>query len=80
MTDPRVNSLVKFDKDDCPEGHWEDYYKDVFEDKVFIYLGEIPNMKWHCSLIERGTGKLLVGYHTDDFIELTEDDVSNDNI
>lgn len=42
--------------------------------KIFIFLGEIPNMPDHC-IVARKDGSFLFGYHTDNFVELTEDEV-----
>jgi len=72
--EPRFNSLVKFDRADIPDEIWETHYKEKFENKHFIYLGEIPNMESHCTLLEVCTGEFLVGYHTNDFIELTDEE------
>lgn len=72
---PRQYSLVKvaqwyldFLKEkkiqDCP----------LSQEKTFIYLGEIPNMREHCVVVGLKTGKVFSGYHIEDFVELTEDE------
>lgn len=67
-------TLVKFDYSNMPD-KWEKEYLEVFDpDKVYIYLGEIVQMPGHCILVEMKTGKVISGYHTDNFIELTEDE------
>jgi hypothetical protein len=37
-----------------------------------VFMGEIPNMPGHCLVMDKDTGKPFFGYHTDDFIELTD--------
>lgn len=39
-----------------------------------LFLGEIPNMKGHCAIVTRD-GRVLWGYHTDDFRNPTEDEL-----
>lgn len=46
---------------------------DLSED-VYVFLGEIPNMKDHCVVIGQRSGKAFVGYHTENFRELSEDE------
>lgn len=54
----------------------EDYIKDVFDpDHTFVFLGEIKGMPGHCVVIGTTTEKVYTGYHTDNFIELTEDEI-----
>jgi len=67
MKTPRVNSLVIWKPTTYISGG-------IHADKHYLFLGEIPNMKNHCSLAEIDTGKVLVGYHTSDFRELTEEE------
>lgn len=42
--------------------------------RVYIFLGEIPNMRGHCVVAEQDSGKIYAGYHTENFAELAEDD------
>lgn len=44
------------------------------ENAPYIFLGEIPNMRGHCIVINYRTGEVLSGYHTDNFIEMSEDE------
>jgi len=69
---PRVNSLVRY----------ADWYinwangnglKFTAQDQ-FIYLGEIPNMKGHCIAVRQHDGKMMIGYHIENYVELTEDE------
>lgn len=67
-------TLVKFDYSDMTD-EWKKEYLKVFEpDKIYIYLGEITQMPGHCIVIEMETGKVISGYHTENFIELKEDE------
>jgi hypothetical protein len=69
--EPRPLSLITFTEDyiqimlehGCP-----------FKDSEFIYVGEIPNMLGHCVIIGRSTGKLHIGYHIENFRELTDEE------
>lgn len=41
---------------------------------AFLYLGEIPNMKGHCAIVDRN-GKTHWGWHIEDFRHPTEDEI-----
>lgn len=43
------------------------------EGKHVLFLGEISDMPGHCA-VANGAGKVLWGYHTDNFRALTEDE------
>jgi hypothetical protein len=49
-------------------------YYEIFNDDIYIFLGEIPNMPGHCVLLRNNDGKLFSGYHTENFIELTDEE------
>lgn len=67
-------TLVKFDYSNISD-EWKKEYLEVFEpDKVYIYLGEIVQRPGHCIVVEMKTGKIISGYHTENFIELTENE------
>lgn len=70
---PRKLSLVVFDFVGLPEGY--DLLYPFVENQVLLFLGEIPNMKGHCVVVDNKTGQLYSGYHTEDFRELTEEEV-----
>ncbi len=86
---PRLNSLVKFDFDSFinPEEkvasqHYINNYLKVFKrfdlktrEGVYIYIGDIAQMPGHCIVLDYKTERIISGYHTDNFIELTEDEV-----
>ncbi len=42
---------------------------------TYLFLGEIPNMKAHCIVVDVDTGEIHIGHHTNRFKELTEDEV-----
>jgi hypothetical protein len=42
----------------------------------YVFLGEITNMPGHCVVMNfEEDGKIIPGYHTEDFAELTEDEL-----
>lgn len=68
----RPLSLVKFDFSSVTP-----LYRKVYsfkENDRYIFLGEIPNMPGHCVVIEYNKGKIYSGYHTSNFIELSEEE------
>ena len=69
---PRKLSLVKFDFKTLPKKYHSDYPFRP-EDRL-IFLGEIPNMMGHCVLAKED-GTITSGWHTDNFVELTEDEL-----
>jgi len=46
----------------------------LLSEEVFIFLGEIPNMQGHCVIVGHTTGKIYIGYHIEDFEELSRDE------
>ena len=40
----------------------------------FVFLGEVKQMPGHCVVAHTKTGQVHVGYHTDNFVELTEEE------
>ena len=65
--------LVKF-KDDILDGKYGKHYPFSIHQK-FVMLGEIANMPGHCVISDYRTGHIYSGYHTDDFKEISEDEV-----
>lgn len=64
--------LVRFDFDDIPEEYHSMYpFK---KDDAYVLLGEIEQMPGHCVVSHMKTGQIYSGYHTDNFIELTEEE------
>jgi len=45
------------------------------KDNVFLYFGEIPNMKGHCVVCGHESGKIYSGYHIENFRVATEEEV-----
>ena len=70
---PRKLSLVKFDYNKMPKKYHKDYLKTFEKDKHYLFIGEIPNMPGHCVISKEG-GVITLGWHTDDFIELTDEE------
>lgn len=44
------------------------------KDRV-LFLGEIRHMQGHCAVVNCTTGKVEIGWHTDQFTEIPEDEV-----
>jgi len=72
MPIPRFLSLVKIDKEiastELPE------LKKESPHPTFVFLGEIPQMPGHCVVVDYESGKVYSGYHTENFIELKDDE------
>jgi hypothetical protein len=69
---PRKLSLVKFDFKNLPEECHDQY--PFLPSSSYIFLGEIPNMKGHC-IIGKKDGSITWGWHSDNFVELTDEEV-----
>jgi hypothetical protein len=69
---PRKLSLVRFDAAALPPRFRRKY--PFRAGRAYVFLGEIPNMPDHCVVADHRTGQLYSGYHTEHFIELTEDE------
>ena len=65
---PRPLSLVRFD----PLGFPDPSYP--FGDDHCIFFGDIPNCSGHCVVMKVKTKEMFVGYHTDNFFELSEEE------
>lgn len=71
-TIPRQYSLVRFDLGGLDPSWWDKY---PFEPNgVYVFLGDIPNMPDHCVVIDYKSGRIYSGYHTENFIEIPEDE------
>jgi hypothetical protein len=69
---PRQYSLVRFCFDQVPAEYHAKYPFKL--DGVYVYFGDIPNMPGHCVVADHRTGQLYSGYHTENFVELAEDE------
>jgi hypothetical protein len=49
-------------------------YTETMGEGPYIYFGEIPNMPGHCVIMNRNS-KFTIGMHTENFRELTEDEI-----
>jgi hypothetical protein len=70
---PRKLSLVKFDFDNLPPKFRTAYPFKL--GRAYVFIGEIANMLGHCVVADHKTGKIYSGYHTENFIELSEEEV-----
>lgn len=48
---------------------------EVLKDKTYCFMGEIKNMSGHCIVAGVKTGRMHICFHTEDFIELTEEEL-----
>ncbi len=72
----KINSLVKFDFDSIPRSvHLKPKDYPFTSSGVYVFLGEIVQMPGHCIVINMTTGHTYCGYHTENFIALTEDEL-----
>jgi hypothetical protein len=69
---PRQYSLVRFSYEDIPEEYHSGY--PFIPDRLYIFLGEIPNMPGHCIVIDHGDGTVHSGYHIENFSEISEEE------
>ena len=70
MNKIRQYAFVRFDFDTLPEEYRKGY---PFYPKCrYVFLGEIPNFSGHCIVMD-DNGKHYVGFHTDNFIELSDE-------
>ena len=65
--------LVKFDFAELPERYHKDYPFSVYD--TFVMFGEVEGMVGHCVVANTKTGQVHINYHTDNFVELTEDEL-----
>jgi hypothetical protein len=70
---PRQYSLVRVVFDKIPVEYHAKY--PFTADGVYVFFGEIANMRGHCVVADHRTGQIYSGYHTENFEEITEDDV-----
>lgn len=70
---PRRLSLVRFYFDDLPKKFRAKYpFK---PGSNYVFLGEIPNMPDHCVVADAKTGRVYTGYHTENFVEIPDEEV-----
>ncbi len=71
-SEPRTYSLVRFLRCD-----FDPQYLQKFPFKPgrsYLYLSAIKNMPAHCAVMDCNTGRVYAGYHTSNFLELSEDE------
>jgi len=69
---PRKLSLVKFDFSRLPRGSRRKY--PFRAGTAYVFFGEIPNMPGHSVVADHRSGQIYSGYHTNNFVELTEEE------
>ena len=69
---PRKLSLVRFHAEAIDKRYHRKYPFRV--GRAYIFFGEIPNMGGPSVVADHVTGQIYSGYHTENFIELTEDE------
>lgn len=74
MNKIRQYALVVFDKTTISEDLYNEYFKIKFDDKLFIFLGEVPNAPTHCVLADLHSGNVIGMYHTSNFREATDEE------
>ena len=69
----RMRTLVKFNFDGL-SFKYHCQYPFTIEDR-FVYLGDLPQMKEHCVVARVSDGRIFSGYHTWNFIPLSEEEL-----
>jgi hypothetical protein len=69
---PRQYSLVKFLMENISPEYRKNY--PFRADRPYVFFGDIPNMPGHCIVADHRTGKLYSGYHTENFLEIPQDE------
>jgi hypothetical protein len=65
--------LVRFNFDDISVEHHCLY--PFSKAQIFVILGEVEQMPGHCIIADIKTGQIYSCYHTEDFVELNEEEV-----
>ena len=68
--------MVKFDHSIPYDKHIAKEYKKMFppQDR-YIFMGEIKQMPGHCILCQYPKGEMIMGWHTDNFIPVPDDEL-----
>jgi len=66
-------TIVKFNYDGRLYEPLIKYYKDIFGDGLWVFLGELTNMEGHGVYANYETGNIVCGYHIDDFEEYKDE-------
>lgn len=66
------NTLCKFDFETLPIEYHSQY--PFTTNDVFVYLGDIKQMRGHCVVIRLKDNQIFTCCHTDNFIEIPEDE------
>ena len=74
-TKPRNNSLIKIEPEHKKWLEENESECPLLNEDVFIFLGEITNMPDHSIVVGQKSGRVFSGYHTSNFIELSDNEV-----
>lgn len=75
MKKPRQYSLIRVVpeyKEEMKKSWKPDFV--LLKSDVFVFLGEIPNMKGHCIVAAHPNGPIVSGWHIENFEEVPEDE------
>jgi len=67
----RVNTLIRFDFDNV-DSKYHNQYPFTRKD-VLLFMGEVEQMPGHCAVATKD-GRVLWGYHTENFVVISEDE------
>jgi hypothetical protein len=69
---PKKMSLVRFEASRLSSMQRRAYpFK---RNGTYLFLGEIANMPEHCVVLDWKNNRNYVGYHTENFVQLTDDE------
>ena len=77
----RLHSLIKLTDEyreiltkELPNVRKPEFYEQFMANESFVYIGEVVQMPGHIICAGVQDGKVYVGFHDDDFVELTDDE------
>ncbi len=73
--DPRPLSWVKLNTAWMTKEQIDGYVEVFGRADSLLYMGEIPNQRGHCIVFNQDDNKMHVGFHIENFIEMTEEEV-----
>jgi len=68
------NTIIKFNYNSVTEEYKKEYYS-KFQDKKYLFMGEIKQMPGHCVVCDFESGEMIIGYHTHNFIEVANNEI-----
>lgn len=77
----RLHALIKLTdehreilRDELKNVNRPEFYEQFMSNESFVYIGEVVQMPGHIICAGVQDGKIYVGFHDDDFVELTDDE------